>query len=74
MKKSRFSEPPNTCMTASVRPSVGRTAPTEGVIQSICAFITSLITPCRRRCEPRRVCRRLISVSYAAMASVSRAA
>jgi len=25
-------------------------------------------------CEPRRVCRRLISVSYAAMASVSRAA
>lgn len=41
MKKSRFSEPPNTCMTASVRPSVGRTAPTEGVIQTICAFIVN---------------------------------
>jgi len=28
----------------------------------------------QRRAEPRRVCRRLILVSYAAMSSVSRAA
>ena len=28
----------------------------------------------KHRTEPRRVCRKLISVSYAAMASVSRAA
>ena len=40
-------EPPDTCMTASVRPCVGRTAPPGSGIQSIWAFITALIAPCR---------------------------
>jgi len=41
----KLCEPPETCMTASVRPCVGLTAPTERGIQSICAFITALIAP-----------------------------
>lgn len=36
-------EPPQTCITASVLPCEGRTAPSHNGIQSICAFIT----PCR---------------------------
>ncbi len=40
-------EPPQTCITASVLPWVGRTAPSASGIQSICAFITAVIAPCR---------------------------
>jgi len=40
-------DPPLTCITASVFPWVGRTLPIESGIQSICAFITALIAPCR---------------------------
>ncbi len=39
--------PPETSMTASVLPCVGRTEPTESGIQSICDFITPVIAPCR---------------------------
>src|ERR1700679_1090779 len=39
-------EPPLTCMTASVRPCVGRTAPMESGIQSIWFFITPVTAPC----------------------------
>ncbi|MCY1312378.1 hypothetical protein D9M70_627980 [compost metagenome] len=38
-------EPPDTCMTASVFPWVGRTAPTDRGIQSICVFINPVIAP-----------------------------
>ncbi|OJU31701.1 MAG: hypothetical protein BGN94_09665 [Rhizobiales bacterium 68-8] len=41
----KLCEPPETCMTARVRPCVGLTAPTERGSQSICAFITALIAP-----------------------------
>ena len=40
-------EPPDTCITASVRPCVGRTAPPGSGIQSIWDFITPLIAPWR---------------------------
>lgn len=40
-------DPPQTCITASVLPCEGRTAPSLKGIQSICAFITALIAPCR---------------------------
>lgn len=38
-------DPPETCMTASVLPWVGRTAPTDNGIQSICVFINPVIAP-----------------------------
>ena len=47
---------------------------TEQLAAIECAAAVTLIEPGGRNTEPRRVCRRLISVSYAAMASVSRAA
>ena len=40
-------EPPETCMTASVLPCVGRTAPLVNGIQSICDFITPVMAPWR---------------------------
>lgn len=40
-------EPPETCITASVFPCVGLTAPTLRGIQSICALIIPLIAPWR---------------------------
>ncbi len=40
-------DPPETCMTASVLPWVGRTAPTDSGIQSICVFINPVIAPWR---------------------------
>jgi hypothetical protein len=40
-------EPPLTCMTASVLPWVGRTAPTDSGIQSIWFFITPVMAPWR---------------------------
>ncbi len=40
-------EPPLTCITASVLPCVGLTAPTDSGIQSIWVFITPVIAPCR---------------------------
>jgi hypothetical protein len=40
-------EPPHTCITASVRPCVGRSAPCSSGIQSIWFFITAVIAPCR---------------------------
>ena len=40
-------EPPDTSITASVLPCVGRTAPTLSGIQSICDFITPVIAPWR---------------------------
>ena len=40
-------EPPLTCITASVLPWVGRTAPSESGIQSICAFMMPVIAPWR---------------------------
>lgn len=43
----KLCEPPETCITASVRPCVGRIAPIDSGIQSICAFITPVIAPWR---------------------------
>jgi hypothetical protein len=40
-------EPPETCITASVLPCVGRTEPTASGIQSICAFMMPVIAPWR---------------------------
>ena len=40
-------DPPLTCMTASVLPWVGRTAPLWRGIQSICDFKMPVIAPCR---------------------------
>ncbi len=40
-------EPPQTCITASVLPWVGRTAPRARGIQSICALNTADSAPCR---------------------------
>ncbi|CFN66606.1 Uncharacterised protein [Bordetella pertussis] len=40
-------DPPDTCMTASVLPWVGRIAPIDSGIQSICVFIRPLMAPCR---------------------------
>ncbi len=40
-------DPPDTCMTASVRPWVGRTLPMLSGRWSICAFISPVICPCR---------------------------
>jgi hypothetical protein len=40
-------EPPHTCITASVRPWLGRTAPCSSGIQSIWFFITAVMAPCR---------------------------
>ncbi len=39
-------DPPDTCITASVRPCVGRTAPSANGIQSIWFFITPVTAPC----------------------------
>lgn len=38
-------EPPLTCITASVFPCVGRTAPIASGIQSICAFMIPVMAP-----------------------------
>ena len=43
----KLCEPPETCMTASVRPCVGRTAPRLSGRWSICAFISPVIWPWR---------------------------
>ena len=40
-------EPPDTCITARVLPWVGRTAPDDSGIQSICDFMTPVIAPWR---------------------------
>ncbi len=40
-------EPPETCITASVRPCVGRTDPSASGSQSIWLFITPVSVPCR---------------------------
>jgi hypothetical protein len=43
----KLCEPPDTCMTASVRPCVGLTPPSASGKWSICAFIRPVIWPCR---------------------------
>ena len=40
-------EPPDTCITASVLPWVGRTEPVDSGIQSICVFMIPVMAPCR---------------------------
>ena len=42
-----YCDPPDPCITASVLPCVGRTAPIASGIQSICAFMMPVIAPCR---------------------------
>ena len=41
----KLCDPPETCITASVFPCVGRTAPSDSGIQSICVFINPVIAP-----------------------------
>jgi hypothetical protein len=41
----KLCEPSDTCMTAGVLPCVGRTAPIDNGIQSICAFMMPVIAP-----------------------------
>jgi hypothetical protein len=43
----KLCDPPETCITASVLPWVGRTAPSDSGIQSICVFIRPVIAPWR---------------------------
>ncbi|GCD54632.1 hypothetical protein NBRC3188_3329 [Acetobacter pasteurianus NBRC 3188] len=43
----KLCDPPETCITASVRPCVGRTAPSESGSQSIWFLNTAVMLPCR---------------------------